>query len=530
MPVVVALVGLLCAPSAGIALAADGQCRVVNMDMTPADDLQIVVWIEDADGTYVDTAFITRATGQFGLGNRPGMMEFNSGPGWCYGKRITTFPVWAHRHGLSWPTVIFQDEDEQDLSHSIAQSSLERTYCRPIRPDEALWDAETCATTAYSDKGKFDPGGSTSLYPPRADLTFDNTRDSADADMMATMNPFDAVSRPTPLGGEQYQVSWAIPDDLPDGDYVAWMEVSKEFDQNADYDYPSPTGIPWSEYGEAYRGQPSVVFKTPFHVGGEDESVSSILDYVGYGDPDGIDGDIRPPDATITSDVAGSGAGRLLITVDGSEMFRFRVRARSSSDEIAPGGAGQFESLDATTSSVDLRFLAPGDDDQTGTVNFYELRYIAGEEISEANWERAIVASSQITPLEAGSVQELTVDGLLPNTNYYFGIRAADECFNYGPIVSTTALTPPPESGSVDACFVATAAYGSLMANEVVALRSFRDRYLRTHATGEIAVESYYTFGPALAKLIQSSTLLRRTARAALAPAVESAARLMSSK
>ena len=111
----------------------------------------------------------------------------------------------------------------------------------------------------------------------------------------------------------------------------------------------------------------------------------------------------------------------------------------------------------------------------------------------------------------------------MPNTNYSIGVRATDECLNAGDVAAFSALTPAPIAGSVDACFVATAAYGSLLANEVVSLRGFRDRYLRTHATGEVLVESYYTFGPPFAKLMVGSPLLRRTARAALAPVIESA-------
>ena len=530
-PVLAAL--LMLSPMAGTA-EGEGICRVVGFEMKPSDDLQIVIWIEDTEGGFVDTAFITRTTGSYGLGNRPGMMEFNSGPGWCYGRRTTTFPVWAHRHGQSWPLVVFQDEDDEDLSHSLQQSSLEQTYCRPMEVDEPLWDAESCATTVYTDKGKFgvEPdgvGGLTqlqSLYPPRNDFNFDGTRDTADASAMIRSNPFDAVSKPTPLGGSDYKSLWAIPDDLPDGDYVAWVEVSNEFDTTASYDYPSPTGISWSQYGIAYRGQPSIVHQIPFTIGSGDAPAFS-MDYVGYGDPDGVDGVLRSPDATITGDVAGAGSGRLMLATDGTQMYRVRVQASSSNDVLAPGGVGQLQSILATPDSVSLEFIAPGDDDQEGTVDSYEVRYLAGQSISEDNWNEATLAGVQITAMEAGTMQEVLVEGLLPNTNYSIGIRATDECLNVGPIVSLGVLTPRPEPGTVDACFIATAAYGSLMANEVVALRNFRDRFLRTHATGELLVESYYTFGPAFAKLIKTSPLLRRTARAALAPAVSGATNLV---
>ena len=60
------------------------------------------------------------------------------------------------------------------------------------------------------------------------------------------------------------------PKDLVAGNYVMWVEVSKEFDHNETYSeaaYPSPTNIPWGDYGEAYRGQPSVVYRVPITVG-----------------------------------------------------------------------------------------------------------------------------------------------------------------------------------------------------------------------------------------------------------------------
>src|SRR5437762_2972058 len=66
-----ALLGLLVA--APVRAAADPPCGAVDIRFKPgASDLQIVVWIEDAKGNVVDTPYITRLTGQFGLANRPG--------------------------------------------------------------------------------------------------------------------------------------------------------------------------------------------------------------------------------------------------------------------------------------------------------------------------------------------------------------------------------------------------------------------------------------------------------------------------
>lgn len=297
--------------------------RVLRVEMRPSPNLQIVVWLEDAAGAFIDTIMITDAVGRYGLCNRPGIMEFNSGPRWPHGRRTSTFPVWAHRHGQEYPLVVFQNQEDSNLSHPFAQSSLETYYCRPVRPDEPLWDAQTCATEVHTDKGKLSQAG-VSLYPPRSDLTR-TTADDATVAQFAAMNPFDAVSRATPIGDAAFVIDWPLPPSVVSGDYVLHVEASREFDMNAAYDYPAPSGIPWAEYGVAYRGQPSVVYRVPVQVG-EQPTSATIDNYSGYGDPSGVDGVLRPPDSTITSNVPGSGAQRLLLADDGAGGF-FRVRA-----------------------------------------------------------------------------------------------------------------------------------------------------------------------------------------------------------
>ena len=99
-------------------------------------------------------------------------------------------------------------------------------------------------------------------------------------------------------------------------------------------------------------------------------------------------------------------------------------------------------------------------------------------------------------------------------------VRAYDECHNTSAITTATLLTAPRKIGEVDACFVATAAYGSLLANDVEMLRRFRDRMLKHSVLGELAVETYYTFGPTVAGVVGESDLLRATARQLLTPLV----------
>jgi hypothetical protein len=125
-----------------------------------------------------------------------------------------------------------------------------------------------------------------------------------------------------------------------------------------------------------------------------------------------------------------------------------------------------------------------------------------------------------VAPVPAGGLQTFTLEGLIPETTYFVGIRAVDNCQNKSPLIATEVLTPERPLGEVDACFIATAAYGSSMAADVEQLRRFRDTTLAKTVFGELAVEAYYTFGPALAGLIGESEVLRQTARSLLEPIV----------
>ncbi len=508
--------------------SAGGECRVLDVDYMPAEGanadvslrkpLSIVAWLETPTGAFVDTVFITQQVGIYGLGNRPGRFDFNSGPDWPYGRRISTFPVWAHRHGLDWAEIVFQDGNDSGLSHGSQFSSKEKHYFRPLMRSEPGWDAETHASSfgPYTDKGKF--GTNKSLYPPRQDV-LKASEDAPSVAMYDQLDPFDAVSQASPEDGTVSRISWSAPKDLPTGNYVLWMEVSREFDQNADYSvarYPSPHPIPYEEYGLPYRGQPSVLFKVPVTMGNSMSSSTSDA-YVGYGDPDGIDGNVRAPDTTITSDVPGSGAQRLALLP--GEDYRVKVTAGPDPDSLAPSATGDIAS--ATTSSTAIvSFVAPGDDDRMGTVKGYEIRYLVGQDVTEENFDSAIEMRPSFTIAPGGSLQTITFDKLLPETTYSIGIRAFDNCSNTGPLTVIAATTLPRTVGEVDACFIATAAYGSLLANDVEMLRRFRDLALKHSVLGELAVETYYTFGPAAARVIGESELLRWTAREVLAPIV----------
>jgi hypothetical protein len=67
-------------------------------------------------------------------------------------------------------------------------------------------------------------------------------------------------------------------------------------------------------------------------------------------------------------------------------------------------------------------------------------------------------------------------------------------------------------------CFIATAAYGSLMAPEVRTLRAFRDRLLLALPCGEAVVGLYYRLSPPLARLISDRPALKFAVRCLITP------------
>jgi hypothetical protein len=566
----------------GAAHAEVHECHVLDIDFTPAKNTsaesdrhepsQVVVWLETPDGQYLSTLYITAQTGRFGLGNRPGRFDFNSGPMWPYGRRVTTFPVWAHRKPERYPEVLFQnmegfdsccyndcvngnspdvcmadctfrdtcdgltDQDfmfcgENNLSHYSCDSSPENHYCRPFNisfgADLTKWiqaDAMSCATFAFTDKGKLSTKRE-SLYPPRVDLVKTNV-DSPSVDMYKQLAGFDAISHATTVPGENEKVTWPLPMSTL-GKYVVWAEVSQAFDLNTTYNPTSqppppstgPYAISWHEYGLPYRGQPSVVYQVPVTITTQ-TTISTTDTYVGYGAPDGSDGDLRPPDSTITSDTPGSGSSRLQLISDDGTLYRLRVIARPEFDYAAPGAPEASEVTEVTPTTATLRFAAPGDDGQVGKVTSYEVRYMANRDVTEENFDQATRATVAITVGNPGELQTLELMGLLPETDYSVGIRALDDCYNTGPLTIVDLRTADRPVGGVDACFIATAAYGSVMANDVELLRDFRDATLARSVLGELAIETYYTFGPPVAGVVGQSDMLRQTARGILQPLV----------
>ncbi len=82
------------------------------------------------------------------------------------------------------------------------------------------------------------------------------------------------------------------------------------------------------------------------------------------------------------------------------------------------------------------------------------------------------------------------------------------------------APAPPPAPAPGNGCFIATAAYGTPMAEEVEVLSRFGDEHLLTNELGRRFVSLYYQHSPTLAEYISDREWAKRIVRIALLPLV----------
>ncbi len=107
---------------------------------------------------------------------------------------------------------------------------------------------------------------------------------------------------------------------------------------------------------------------------------------------------------------------------------------------------------------------------------------------------------------------------------YSTDMNGASEAIN-----SSTIKIYPTPSANVDIssidnrsnnCFIATATYGTPMAEEVRVLKQFRNEYLLTNPIGEVFVNTYYKMSPHIADFIRVHTILKKPVRFILNPLI----------
>jgi PKD repeat protein len=93
--------------------------------------------------------------------------------------------------------------------------------------------------------------------------------------------------------------------------------------------------------------------------------------------------------------------------------------------------------------------------------------------------------------------------------------------------IEDTLETITGEEGKGGGCFIATACFGSKMAEEVQILSRFRDKYLLTNAPGRAWVRFYYKHSPPIADYIRDKNCLKGVVRTCLKPLVALSKRMV---
>jgi hypothetical protein len=104
------------------------------------------------------------------------------------------------------------------------------------------------------------------------------------------------------------------------------------------------------------------------------------------------------------------------------------------------------------------------------------------------------------------------IENLQPGTTYY--VRA------YAQTATGVYYGNQESFRTADACFVATASFGSILHPGVAILRDFRDSFLLGNATGRWLMASYYAVSPSLAEIIAANDFLRFAVRLLLLPCI----------
>jgi hypothetical protein len=199
------------------------------------------------------------------------------------------------------------------------------------------------------------------------------------------------------------------------------------------------------------------------------------------------------------------------------------------------GGIGPGYAMDAT-----LQWSANTEPDIAGYKIYYKTGYTGPvyDGIGATEGDSPVIVTVQ--ELYDADQPEYTIHGLEDSEVYYFVLTAFDVddfesaysnevCFN-SPDCYIEAGQDGYDSDDDDiaseggggggGCFIATAAYGSLMERHVKILREFRDRFLLTNCVGKTLVNLYYKYSPPLADFIAEHDNLRAMVRVSLLPFV----------
>ncbi|MCL4397688.1 lamin tail domain-containing protein [Patescibacteria group bacterium] len=156
-------------------------------------------------------------------------------------------------------------------------------------------------------------------------------------------------------------------------------------------------------------------------------------------------------------------------------------------DVTAPAKITDLTAEPAYPNMATLHWTAPandGNDWSSGPAAQYDIRYSTSPITNESSFDAANRMVQPKQPLDPGSTESIHVDGLTPDTDYYFAVRAADEAPNWSEIAYTTIpvrtplADPPTEINEGDIVINELMWMGTATgsADEYIELRNTTDR------------------------------------------------------
>jgi len=188
----------------------------------------------------------------------------------------------------------------------------------------------------------------------------------------------------------------------------------------------------------------------------------------------------------------------LTIRFDDGNTVEFTIRALGAAPKVSP-------------SKANFDLSRPADVHTTITFNVAT----AVTRIEDGGRPLSEGGNYTLQPIEPGMSSNLTVlSTYLENRlEGFMDAVTLTIVFDVGPDCTFTIET-------VSVCFIATAAYGTPMAEEVRILRNLRDGHLLTNPPGRAFVGFYYRISPPIARFITEHPGLTPIVRAGLVPAV----------
>lgn len=186
-------------------------------------------------------------------------------------------------------------------------------------------------------------------------------------------------------------------------------------------------------------------------------------------------------------------------------------------------GSSDADSFKILKENTSLTYTGPLSAGSGSTVTLKAQLSELDEEIGDLSGKRIIFKSSTlsvsgITNSQGRAEVEVYLTGI-PAATYTLTTEFQGDAL-YLPS-SDTDIFKVTTGGGGGGCFIATAAFGSPLASEIVIIRKFRDQYLLQNSLGRLFVEKYYKYSPPLAEFIAGHENLKKLVRIGLEPVIK---------